>query len=135
MNPTPITITSDDINRFLSFTDMVVGDFKITTTGTANYEQAVNITVKNSSGNGDVSGSGFETAIKCMQLFSLIDGANTVIDGKITAKTSGNEAMVVKLKVTPTSPNKFDVVEGVSQEGALSITLSFKPSAQAQWAQ
>ena len=132
---TPITITADAINGFLSFADTVVGDFKITTTGTANYEQDVNITVQNSSGSGNVNGNNFKTAIEGMQLSSLIDGANTVIDGTITAQTSGNTAMKVTLKVTPTSPNKFDTgVKGV-QSGALTITLIFKPGGNNNWAQ
>ena len=127
-NPTSITITAADINKYLSFTDMPVGNFTITTTGTANYEQDVNITVKNSSGSGNVKGNDFKTAIEGMQLSSLIDGANTVIDGNITAPNSGKEAMQVKLKVTPTSPNKFDTgVKGV-QSGALTITLKFTPT-------
>ena len=134
VNPTPITITEADINGFLSFKDMVVGDFKITTTGTADYKQVVNITVQNSSGSGNVKGNDFKTAIESMPLSSLIDGANTAIDGTITAQTSGNAAMEVKLKVTPTSPNKFDAgVKGVTS-GALTITLSFKPETSITWA-
>ena len=133
---TPITITADAINGSLSFADTVVGDFKITTTGTADYTKTVNITVKNSSGSGStISGNDFKTAIESMLSSSLIDGANTAIEGTITAQTTGNAAMEVKLKVTPTSPNKFDTeVKGV-QSDALTITLSFKPEGNNNWAQ
>ena len=119
VKPTPITITADDINSFLSFDNFSVGNFKITTkTNPIDYKQAVEITVQNSSGSGNVKGNDFKAAIEnnITSLSSLLDGANTVIDGTITAQTSGNTAMQVKLKVTPISPNKFDDgVAGVSQ--------------------
>ena len=126
-DPTPITITANDINQALTFDNLPVGAVATISTTNPDVSQSTEIAVRAAAVN--ISAGEFATALKDIVSSLSISGATVATKGEIdtTSIKGGLTPMSVSLDITPSGQNKFDAALTTVKDGKLSITLEITP--------
>ena len=126
-NPTTTTITADDINQALTFTDLEVGTVAKISTTSPDVSKSTEIAVSATAIAQNISKADFKTAIEQIVSGLSISGATVTVDASaIDSATAKNPANCV-LTIQPSGQNKFDTaIKGV-KDNKLTITLKITP--------
>ena len=129
-DPTPITITANDINQALTFANLSVGTVAtISTTGSPNVSTSTDIAVSAKAA-ANISAEEFATALKDIVSRLSISGATVATKGEIDTSSlkSKQTPMSVSLDITPSGKNVFDkALQNKVNKGKLTITLKITP--------
>ena len=128
-DPTPITITADDINQALTFTDLEVG--AVATISTTNPDisisKEIEVSAKATSGSNNIAKTDFKTAIEQIVSGLSISGATVTVDASAIDSANATNPANCVLTIQPSGQNKFDTaIKGVT-DNKLNITLKITP--------